>query len=113
MRVRPIPKSWLIHEIVYEEFLGKDDWGKIQYEEPITIEYVRVDESTVFSRDSRETKIQANAVIFVDAVNSKPAVEFKEQSRLKFNGKDYTIKKVIPCYQPKINEIHHWELEVI
>lgn len=114
MNVRPLPKSWLIHQIIYEGYTGeKDDWQNDVYEAPITINYVRFDDSTVFSRDNTQTKVLANAVIFVDAKNSDPVPEFKEQSRITFNSEKYVINKVVPCYFPNKNKIHHWELEVI
>lgn len=111
--VRPLPKRWLIHEIEYQEYIGENSWGKPEFSDPVLIKPVRIDNSTVFSRDSRETKILADAVIFVDAEYSKPSVEFKEQSRVKYGQKEYTIKKVVPCYYPDRDQIHHWELEVI
>ena len=114
MKVKPLPKSWLIHTIEYKAFTGqKDEWGKPVYAEPVTINFVRVDESTVFSRDTTQTKIVANAVIFVDILNSNPVPVFKEESKIAFNGKDLTLKKIIPCYHPQQNEIHHYELEVV
>jgi len=114
MRIKPLPKSWLIHTIIYEGFTGgKDDWGKPAFEAPITIEFVRHDPTTVFSRDSSQTKIIANGIIFVDAVNSNPIPDFKEESKIDFNGRNLTLKKIIPCYYPQRNEIRHWELEVI
>ena len=113
MRVKPLPKSWLIHTIEYKAFTGqKDDWGNPVYDDPVLINFVRVDESTVFSRDTTQTKIVANAVIFVDGVSSTVPV-FKEESKIRFNGKDLTLKKIVPCYYPQQNEIHHYELEVV
>ncbi|MER2172168.1 MAG: putative minor capsid protein [Psychrobacillus psychrodurans] len=114
MRVKPLPKSWLIHTIEYKGFTGqKDSWNKPVYDAPIPISFVRVDSSTVFSRDTTQTKIVANAVIFVDAVNSNPIPIFKEESKITFNGKDLTLKKIIPCYYPQQNEVRHYELEVV
>lgn len=114
MRVKPLPKKWLIHEIEYEGYTGqKDDWGNDKFEEPITIKHVRFDDSTVFSRDSTQTKVLANAVIFVDSKYSTPIPDFKERSKITFNEKNYVIQKVIPCYYPDKNAIHHFELEVI
>lgn len=114
MNVRPLPKSWLIHEITYEGYTGeKDDWQNDVYEKPIIINHVRFDDSTVFSRDNTQTKVLANAVIFVDAKNSNPVPEFKEQSKIKFDDREYVIQKVVPCYFPNKNKIRHWELEVI
>src|SRR5690625_4911792 len=113
--IRPLPKSWLIHEIQYEKYTGnRDSYGNYIYDDPITIKFVRVDNETVFSRDTTHTKIVANAVIFVDATHSTNLPErFVEESKITFNGKEYIIKKVIDCYYPNKNEIRHYELEVI
>lgn len=114
MRVRPLPKSWLIHDIIYEGYTGRsDDWGNDKFEEPITIKHVRFDDSTVFSRDNTQTKVLANAVVFVDVKNSYPIPEFKEQSRVTFNSKVYIVQKVVPCYYPTKNAVRHYELELI
>lgn len=114
MRVKPLPKSWLIHSIEYKALTGqKDEWSKPVYAEPMEINFVRVDESTIFSRDTTQTKIVANAVIFVDAVNSNPIPVFIEDSKIMFNGREMTLKKIIPCYYPQQNEVRHYELEVV
>lgn len=109
-----LPKSWLIHTIQYEQFLkGKDDYGNSRYDTPITINNVRFDNSTVFSRDGTEAKILANGVIFVDVINSYPVPTFTEQSKVIFNNTDMIIKKVVPCYYPEANAVRHYELEMI
>lgn len=114
MRILPLPKSWLIHSIIYKGHTGrKDDFQRPVFAEPVEIEHVRFDESTVFSRDATQTKIVAEAVIFVDAVNSSPVPNFKGESVITFGEKDFTLKKIVPCYYPTRNEVHHWELEVI
>ncbi len=115
MRVGPLPKRWLIHSIEYREKLpGKDSYGNPSYADPITIENVRFDDTTVFSREQTQTKIQADAVIFVDSTHSTNLPEkFVEESKITFNEREYTLKKVVDCYYPHKNEIRHWELEVI
>ena len=115
MRIGPLPKRWLIHDIIYEEKLpGKDSYGNPRFAEPIIIKNVRFDDSTIFSRDNTDTKILANAVIFVDSTHSTNLPEkFTEESRITFNGKNYVIKKVVDCYYPNKNAIRHYELEVI
>jgi len=113
VKAPPLPKSWLIHTIVYEWAAGKDDWNKPAFDPPVAIQHVRYDPQTVMSRDGTQTKIQADAVIFVDAVHSTPIPEWVEESRITLNGRQWTLKKVVPCYQPESDEIHHWELEVI
>jgi len=115
MKIRPLPKKWLIHTITYEERLkGKDSYGNPRYSDPVIIKHVRFDDSTVFSRDTTDTKILANAVIFVDATHSTNIPEkFVEESKITFNEKVYVLKKVIDCYYPQKNEVRHYELEVI
>jgi len=115
MRIPPLPKKWLIHTIEYREKLeGKDSYGNPLFAEPITIKHVRFDDSTVFSRDATDTKILANAVIFVDSTHSTNLPErFVEESKITFNGKEYTLKKVVTLYYPNKNKVRHWELEVI
>lgn len=115
MRIGPLPKPWLIHDIIYEEKLpGKDSYGNPLYGDPVIINYVRFDNETVFSRDTTDTKIVANAVIFVDSTNSTNLPErFVEESKITFKGRTYTLKKVVDCYHPTKNEIRHYELEVI
>ena len=113
MNVRPLPKRWLIHEMDYYPPAEKDSWGNIIESDPIRIKHVRYDNSTVFSRDSTQTKIVADGVIFVDAKHSSPIPEFKEDTKVKINGRELTIKKIIPCYHPTKNEVRHYELEVV
>lgn len=114
MLVKPLPKSWLIHTITYKEILDeKDDYGNLTYKTPIDIEFVRYDPTTVFSRDNTQSKIVAEGVIFVDAVNSSPIPDFKEESIIIFEDRELTLKKIVPCYHPNKNIIRHYELEVI
>lgn len=114
MRAPAIPKMMLIHEMQYKEYMGKDDYGNDSFKPPLAIKHVRVDESTVFSRDNTQSKVLANAVIFIDKVHSSPLpTEFKEQSKIVFNGREMVLQKVIPVYQPFGNEVRHWELEVM
>ncbi len=114
MRVKPLPKSWLIHTITYEEYIDKDDWGNPIYDDPIEIKHVRFDNSTVFSRDSTQKKVLADGIVFVDTTNSKPIPDkFIEESRITFNNRTYKLEKIVDCYYPNKNEIRHYELEVI
>ncbi|MBC2318781.1 putative minor capsid protein [Listeria booriae] len=111
----PIPIDVLIHDVYYEALKDeKDSWGNPEYAEKILISHVRVDLNTVFSRDSTQKQVVADGIIFIDSTNSEGAPDkFVEESRITFDGKKYTLKKVIPCYKVESNEIRHWELEVI
>jgi len=111
----PLPKPWLIHDIVYEEITDrKDSHGNPIYRDPIIIKHVRFDNETVFSRDATDTKIVANAVIFVDSTHSTNVPEkFVEQSKITFREDVFTLKKVIEAYHPTKNKVRHYELEVV
>lgn len=110
-----LPKPWLIHEITYSEYSDeRDEYGNDVFELPITIGRVRFDESSSFSRSVQEDKISLTGIIFVDGVNSENVPSsFLEQSKVTFNGREMTIVKVIDCYHPGANKIHHYELEVV
>ena len=113
MPVVALPKSWLIHTIFYSELDGKDDYNNPMYKEPQKVEFVRVDHSTGFSRDANQQQIDYEAVIFIDAKHSKPLLDFKEESTISHKGKEYTIKRVTPFYQPDQDELRHIEMEVV
>lgn len=114
MNIPQLPKHFLIHDVIYCEYVGIDLDGNESYKEPAVIKRVRVDDSPVFSRDAKENKIIANSVIFVDSVNSEgfPS-EFKEQSKVVFNKRVLTLTKPTPEYYPESARVHHWELEVL
>jgi|SRR5690625_495295 len=121
MNIRPLPKRWLIHTIIYEEKLkDKDSYGNPLFADPVTIKHVRVDNTTVFSRDTTDTKVLANGIVFVDTTHSTNVPnDFVEESKITWiddKGNDienYVLKKAADLYYPTKNKIHHWELEVI
>lgn len=118
MLAPPIPKSWLIHTITYEKYLGVDRYNDISYEAPVTIEFVRVDNSIDFSKNSNENKRNFTGVIFIDCVHSTKGIMYVEESKITFididgNENKMTVKAVIPLYHPNSSKIHHYELEVI
>lgn len=113
MRSIAIPKKLLIHSVDYYRHNGKNDWGGVDYADAVNVKHVRVDLTTIYSKDLTQNRIVAEGIVFVDSVNSNPVPSFTEQSKLVFDGKDYVITKVIPCYNPTSNSIHHYELEMI
>lgn len=106
-------KRLLVHEIEYSEYDGLDRYKQPSYKEPITITDVRVDESTVFSRDTTQSKVLANAVVFVYNGLSVPFIDFKEQSKVVYNGREYITQRIIPIYEPYTNELFSYEIEVL
>lgn len=113
MRIRPLDPSWLIHDIEYEERIGEDEYQNPRYAPKEKIESVRVDFSKVYSRTMDGVQVVAEGVIFVDSTHSFPFPDFKEASKIHFEGGVLHLKKVVPVYNPKVNAIHHYELEVV
>lgn len=115
MLVKPLPKTWLIHDITYKAYSDeRDDYGNDKFEDEVEINFVRYDDGSLFARSIQEDTIRYNGVIFVDLVNSTnlPS-EFKEKSIIMYNGRELRINKVINCYHPQSKTIHHYELEVV
>lgn len=108
-----VPKSVLVDEFEYREYESIDRNKKPVYGEVQAIKFVRIDRQTVFSRDTNDSKILANAVIYCYADHTKPFVEFKERSLVTYDGKEYTLVKVIPIKHWALNKVWAYELEVI
>lgn len=114
MLAKPLPKTWLVHSIKYfKKQSGRDEWGNPKKEEEIVINNVRFDESSTYTRTPTQNTLSINGVIFIDSRYSAPIVEFVENSTIEFNGRKMVIHKVIPCYHPNSNLVHHFELEVV
>ena len=109
--IRPIPKNLLIHSVEYREYLEDDRWGD-GFADPITIEFVRVEPATALNRNTTREEIVAQHILFVDRVFSKPFVEMKEKSKVKFQGKEYEVHKVNIRYTFGPAP-HHIEVELV
>lgn len=106
-------ESVLVDSFVYQEHDDIDAYGQPSYKAPKTIEKVRIDRSTVFSKDTNDTKIVATAVIFCYAGLTEPFLSFKEQSKVTFDGKEHVIKKVVYVTEPYSSGAFAYELEVM
>lgn len=106
-------KELLVHKFEYYEYLGTDRYHNPSYLEPVVVENVRVDYTKVYSRNREEKKLIATAVIFCYAGLTEPFEDFKEQSKVVFNGKEHTIEQVIPITQPYSADLFAYEVEVL
>ena len=115
MLAKPLPLSWLIHTIEYEAYTDmRDEYGNDIILDPVTISNVRYDDGTNYSRDATQDSLKYAGIVFVDALNSTNLpTRFREKSKVVFDGKEMVINKVVNCYHPQSNTIHHYELEVV
>lgn len=109
--IRPIPLPLLIHEVVYEEYAGNDEWGET-YLPPVTLRKVLVQPASNINRSNIAEEKQYKAVLFFDMTYSTPKVTFKEKSKVTFNGETMTVQKVNTLYALSTTP-HHIEVELV
>lgn len=110
--VKPIPKRVLIHEVTYEEHIPGDGFTEEEFKPPATLYNVRVGfESNIRRTNISEEKLY-KAILIFDVVNSSSSgvFEFKEKSKVTFNGEEMHVNKVNPVYG---FALHHYEIELI
>ena len=91
---------------------GEDDWGKPTLSDPVLIEHARVDEGYNFSRSgTNSTNDMPNALVSMFEKYNDYLPDFENEQTIVFNGREFTIVKVIPLYFMS-NEIIGYELEV-
>ncbi|MBN6889903.1 minor capsid protein [Cytobacillus horneckiae] len=110
-KIKPIPKSLLIHTIEYEKFLKDGRYGP-EFDEKETIVSVRVEPLTKLVRDSNNEEVQASAIIFIDSVNTPNAKPLIEKSKVHFRGRDYVVLSCEPLYALDPETPHHWEVSL-
>ena len=111
--IRPIPLQLLIHSLTYEEFVPGDGFETEEGFKPaVTLSNVRVESVSNIKRSNNGEELQYKALLFFDVVNSKSSgpFEFKEKSRVIFDGKTMYVNKVNPVYG---FSLHHYEVELI
>ena len=110
--MKPIPKALLIHKVDLQEVSEKDEWGKEDVSDPVSLRYVRVEPSTKYVKDKDHNEIQLAAVLFFDCHNSRPRGQtFSDGQILFFNGEKYRTQLVEPLYDGR--RLHHYELGLI
>ncbi|WP_017728499.1 putative minor capsid protein [Halalkalibacterium ligniniphilum] len=111
MRIKPIPRRFLIHSIEYEEFVRDGSFGE-EFAPSETISFVLVQPKSELKRDSNGEEVQVQGVIFLDAVNTPKFKRLREKSKVKFNGNDYRIVACDALYAFKSNTPHHYEVDI-
>ena len=105
---RPIPSRLLIHNAVLKHKTGIDRNRNAVYEESL-LEHVRVEPTLAISRgNAGETKADT-MTLFIDSVNSVYVLP-SELDCVRWNGRDFTVRSIKPCYAKNGNTPHHWEV---
>lgn len=107
------PPEFCIDSFVYRERLGEDRWSEPRYARPTTIRRCRIDRGDEYSTPAAGKQLLYSAIIFCYAGVTEPLPAFRAQSLAIFDGKEHTIVKVIPIYEPYRDVIYSYELEVV
>ncbi|WP_180233362.1 putative minor capsid protein [Bacillus thuringiensis] len=109
MNIQPIPLFLLIHAIDYHEY-REDSRFDNQYGEPVTFKHVRIEPYSHYNSNGTGDVKTYRAVLFIDAVNSKPNDgNLKEKSKVIYNGDEMIVGEVQTLFA--IGErAHHWEV---
>lgn len=110
LRIRPIPKRLLIHTAEYEQFEENGRYGE-EYLPAITLKHIRINFERSFSRAGNTESKSVKALMFFDQANSSAEgdFEFKEKSKVTFQGVTMLITRINPLYT---DTLHHYEIEL-
>lgn len=108
-----VPRQMLVDSFIYEEFQGKGRDHNPKYADPVTIEMARIDRQKTYGENSQEAAIRSNATIYTFAPLTTPFLDFKEQSRVRFDGREYVVVEVRKLKHWYLNEVMAYELDVM
>ena len=108
-----VPKEFCVDSFAYREYEGLNSWSEPSYKAPETIKYCRIDRGAEYTSTTSGKQLLYNAVIFCYAGITEPMKDFKNESKVDFDGQEHTIVKSIPIYEAYSNEIYAYELEVV
>ena len=108
------PIETMIDSFVYHEYLSDDgDWGKLEYADQVEINERRSVVCPRLLNSASGKQLIYNGLLFCYPGMATPCPEFKEQSKLVYDGKEHIITKVITVMEPYENKVYCYELEVV
>lgn len=112
-----MPKKLCNQSIGLKLFTGKTDrYNKPEFENEKIIKNVIFQPQTIYSGTNNNREVVANAITFLFANISTPFPKLDKTqigSKIIFEGKEYTIQKIIDNRNPFSNEIYTYEIEVL
>lgn len=110
--IRAIPRYLLVHRAELYNIAGVGCFGERNYEEPISLRFIRVDYTSGINRDGIKgfnDKGAGQAVLIYDCRNSLPSgVGFEIGQKIVFEGHVFTVCKTAVYYG--IKRAHHIEV---
>lgn len=111
MRIKAIPKHLLIHEAKVERELLNEWQQPAGLQLIANLTHIRVEPSAALKLDAKNQEVRLQAVLFYDAVGSRPRdVQFEPGQRVTVNGAIYHVANVDLLYA---EQLHHVEVGLI
>lgn len=112
-----MPKQYCQQAVTLTLLTGESDiYNNPEYEPEQRIEHVIFQPQTIYNGTNNNREVVANAVAFLFVGVSTPFPKLDKThvgSKLEFEGKEYTIQKIIDNRDPLSNEMYSYELEVL
>lgn len=107
--MKPIPLKLLTHSVTYNEYQGNTG-EKVTFGSDITLLNVKVEERKIYAKLINSVEVIGNGYLFYDCFNSKGLSNApKPQSKITYNGKQYTVEDV-DILRGYGNNPHHYEV---
>ena len=106
-----IGRHLLIHSCTVQEVSGLNRDGGAEYGENILLEHVRIVPAYSVRRGAVGEEKDDKLLLFIDGVNRFIP---KTDSAVFWQGQQYTVRAVTPCYTAGIGSpVHHWEVSLV
>lgn len=108
--VKAIRKSVLIHSVLYAKKTVDDLWDEGTFQEPVKVNYVRLEPKEKLVRSNVGESIQSDTTLFWDSVHSTP-VDWIKGSQVTFNDRLMTVEGIDEYYDS--HRLHHLEVRLV
>lgn len=109
--MNPIPKRLLIHSATLKS-VTEDKWQGQTLTTVAELKHIRIEPTSRHITDKQNRQINLTALLFYDIIASSPKnVDFAQEQKIIFNGKEYTIETIEALYDE--SKLHHYELGLI
>ena len=103
----------LIHTAIYQEIGAEDRNGNPTFDEEKTLENVRFVPVLATAKDSQGETANDRLTMFYCPFVSSPQIVPQKLARVTWNGEQYTIRSVTPCYTMGGESVHHYEAALV
>lgn len=108
-----IPERLLIHSCAYAAPSGYDRDGNPTMSAPVTLAHVRIEPVIATAQATEGEAADDKLTLYYAPYISTPAVIPEPLARVTWNGNEYTVRSVQPCYTYGGDAVHHYEAALV